>query len=284
MDKQTLSDTVPSPTPAGWHAELRLGYERRGDATVLAERRRRGPLALQRSFYPEGGVCHNYLLHPPGGLVGGDRVQVEVELGPGAHALVTTPGAAKLYRSAGPAATVQQTLQLAPTATLEWLPQENILFRDARAAMRTEVRLADDSRFFGWELHCLGRPASGEVFDRGQADLRLALYRGGRPLLVERLSVGPDRRLGGAAGLRGYPVTGTLLATPADTEHLALARQVLDAADSGPAAATLVDGILVTRCLGNDSGKLGELLRAIWRRLRGPWIGLPACSPRIWAT
>ncbi|MGB5651682.1 MAG: urease accessory protein UreD, partial [Sedimenticolaceae bacterium] len=80
---------------------MRLGFRAGPDSTVLAERQRHGPLAVQRPFYPEGGVCHVYLLHPPGGVVGGDVLGIDVKLAQGAQALITTPGATKFYRSAG---------------------------------------------------------------------------------------------------------------------------------------------------------------------------------------
>ena len=119
-----------APQPAqGWPAELHLGFARDAARTALVERRHLGPLRVQRPFYPEGeGVCHVYLLHPPGGLVAGDDLQVSARVEPGAHALLTTPAAAKLYRSraaSGPARQVQR-FEVQGDGILEWLPQESI--------------------------------------------------------------------------------------------------------------------------------------------------------------
>ena len=105
--------------PAGWEARLALRFEQRAGRTVLAHRSHEGPLAVQKPFYPEGDVCHVYLLHPPGGVVGGDRLAIEIEVASNAHAVITTPAAGKLYRSAGPASMQEQRLSVAPGAALE---------------------------------------------------------------------------------------------------------------------------------------------------------------------
>lgn len=268
----------------GWQARLSLGYQHRGNRTVLAERHRQGPLAIQRSFHPEGPVCHNYLLHPPGGIVGGDQLQIGVDVSPRAHALITAPGAAKIYRSAGPIAGIKQTLRLAPGATLEWLPQENILFPGARVELQTRIELSPGSRFIGWEVHCLGRPVIGEAFNEGHALLGLELYRDQRPLLVERLRVAGEQSLNGAAGLRGHPITATLIATPATREHLSLALDHLQTEHDTLCAATLVDDVLLIRHLGNDAAVATRQLRELWALLRKPLLGVGPCPPRIWAT
>src|SRR6187402_782414 len=120
-------------TSSSWHARLELGFSRSGSRTVLARRRHFGPLIVQRPFYPEGGICHVYLVHPPGGIVGGDQLALQVEVERDAHALLTTPAATRFYR-AGPhprAALNQQFV--VQDAALEWLPQETIVFDGARA-------------------------------------------------------------------------------------------------------------------------------------------------------
>src|SRR5690606_30424398 len=113
----------------GWRAELALRFELRGPRTVLAGRRHYGPLRVQRPFYPEGAPCHTYVLHPPGGVVGGDRLHMDIRLEPGSHALLTMPGATKFYRSAGATSLLQQHFHVGEDAVLEWLPQDNILFQ-----------------------------------------------------------------------------------------------------------------------------------------------------------
>jgi urease accessory protein len=279
----------PKPEPqvtdaAGWLGQLDLGFEQREGHTLLVHRRRRGPLAVQRPFYPEGGVCHLYLLHPPGIMVGGDRIEIAAQVAEGAHALVTTPGAGKFYRSAGPWAIQDQRLTVRNGAVLEWLPHENILFPGAKVRMRTEVELTGSGRFIGWEIHSLGRPAIGERFVPGTADLGLTVRRDGRPLLHERLRLGAEADLGGPSGLRGYPLCATLIAAGAQAGDLDALRQGLSAPDGGPGALTLVDDLLVVRGLASAVEPLRRYLMAGWDVLRPRLLGRRACPPRIWAT
>jgi urease accessory protein len=267
--------------PRGWTAHLSLGFEVRDERTRLIRRSHCGPLTVQRPFYPEGGVCHLYLLHPPGGLVGGDQLHLDAELATGSHALITTPGAAKFYRTSGATAIQRQSLRVCDGAILEWLPQENILFAGAAANLATEVYLEPRARFLGWEIHCLGRPAVGERFSHGRADLQLTLVRNG-PLLRERLRVSGKRALDARVGLRGYPVTGTFLASQAGQEDLDRTRACLPGRSL--AAATLVDGVLIARCLHSSTERIREIFTRLWAVLRPALLGRTTCPPRIWAT
>jgi urease accessory protein len=281
-----VGEGFQGPDAAGWQARLRLDFAARPGRTILAHRERRGPLAVQRPFYPEGAPCHVYVLHPPGGLVGGDQLEVAVRVEEGAHGLITTPGAAKLYRSLGPVAEQAQRLQVAAGGVLEWLPQENILFPGARARLATDLDLEAGAAFLGWEVHCLGLPATGERFETGRADLALRIRRAGVPLLLERLRLADGQGLDGASGLRGFPVSGTLLACPAGPRDLEAVRA---GADTGPEldlpwGATLVGDLLVARCLARASEPVHRHFRALWGILRPRLLGRPACPPRIWAT
>lgn len=113
---------------------------------MLASARHHGPLTVQRPFYPEEDVCHLYLLHPPAGIVGGDELHIAVTLDENSHTLITQPGAGKFYRSRGPQALLRQHFTLASHATLEWLPQDTILFPGANAAIQTVFNLTSASR------------------------------------------------------------------------------------------------------------------------------------------
>lgn len=282
MGRVSGSDT--GDQPSGWQARLELGFAQRDGRTVLAHKRHLGPLTVQRPFYPEGGPCHCYLLHPPGGVVGGDRLEVLIRVGDGAHALITTPGAAKFYRSAGPRAEQVQRLSVDTGGVLEWLPQENILFPGANLRVSTEVNLAAGARFLGWEVHSLGRPAVSERFATGRADLRLRLQRDGVPVLVERLQINDGDGLDGPAGLRGAPVLGTLLATAADAGDLAAVRTHPVQAETLLWAATLVGDLLIARCLAQGTEPVTRLFAALWGILRPRLLGCRACPPRIWST
>ncbi len=277
-----MADPAPLNSPnTGWQAELELGFAPRPGRTALIHRKQRGPLAVQRPFYPEGDTCHLYLLHPPGGVVGGDSLNIQAEVATGAHAVVTTPGATKFYLSAGDTARQTQSLRVDPNASLEWLPQENIFFPGAITQLKTRVELAEGARFIGWETQCLGRPVIGERFNAGHADFRLQIERGGRPLLLERLTVTPAR-LGAAAGLRGQPVNAALIATPVTPNELDRVRELI--ADQPDTGATLFDDLLVVRHLGNSTERCRKLFIQIWSAIRPAVIGRAPCPPRIWST
>ncbi len=269
--------------PSGWQAGIELGFEARNGRTLLAHRARFGPLAVQRPFYPEGELCHVYLLHPPGGVAGGDRLNIRVEAAAGARALITTPGAGKFYRSAGPLAEQRVHMKVAEGASLEWLPQENILYPGADLRMETRIELAPGARFIGWEIHCLGLPANDETFREGRAAIGCRIERAGKPLLIERLVIAGEQDLQGPAGLRGQPVVGTLFATCEDEALLQRCRDNLHGTDI-EAGATLLDDLLVVRRLAPSTAAARASFAELWRLLRPEVLGREAVQPRIWLT
>jgi urease accessory protein len=272
--------------PSGWRAQLDLGYGRRGERTVLTTRIHEGPLVVQKSLYPEGdAVCQNIIVHPPGGIVGGDTLAVNVDAGPCTHVQLTTPGAAKCYRSGGAFARQRIRLRAARGAVLEWLPQETILFDASKIELELSIELVDDARFLGWDVVCLGRTAAGERFDRGALRQRLTLTRDGIPVLVERAVLnGGAPLLTSPVGLHGNPVFGTLLAAaPAVTQAmLESCRQVSLIAGEG--AVTRLPGVLIARYRGASAAAAHHYFVQLWQKLR-PALALPAAvPPRIWAT
>ncbi len=278
----------------GWQARLALGFEAAGSCTRISRRAHCGPLLVQRAFYPESqpgtdGVrgsadpCHVYLLHPPGGIVSGDELELDVEVDPGAHALLTTPAAGKFYRRAQKGqARVHQTLRVG--GTLEWLPQENIFYPDAAVELRSIVHLSPQARFIGWEIGCLGLPASGRGLDRGILRLSLELWQQQRPLLLERLFI--DRTTVEARwGLAGHTAFGTALVYPAGQSELEQVRSIAgdDCAET-LLACTLVDGVLVCRATARRTDHLKQALVRCWQMVRPAVLARAAVKPRIWST
>ena len=157
-----------SNSPRQWCAELNIDLAVRAQQTVVSNVLHDGPLRIQKTFSQPDGSCHLYLLHPPGGLVGGDQLSINIDSGDSTKVLVTTPSAGKFYRCL-PNLSQKQMVQisLGDYSQVEWLPQENIFFDGAQADVETEVYLATDSVFLGWEIQCLGRQASGEFFKSG---------------------------------------------------------------------------------------------------------------------
>jgi urease accessory protein len=282
---------------AGWEARLALEIGR--DASGTSRLRRslhEGPLRVQRAFHPEGpgGPCHLYVLHPPGGIVDGDSLELTVDIGPGARALLTTPGAAKLYRARHPSpdaaqrdrVRLKQTIRVQSEAVSEWLPQETIAFSGAEANIATRIELARDATFAGWEIFCLGRPASGESFDRGALRTSLEIVRDGELQYVERGRYrGGDPMLDAAWGLGGAPVFGLFVISCPRIEASwveALRAQVLAA--PGTFAATLVSGLLLVRTVCASTREARSLFERAFAVLRPRYAGLPVVPPRIWST
>jgi urease accessory protein len=273
----------------GWLGRLQLVFERAPHGTQLKSSVHEGPLRIQRVFQPEGPACpHVYLLHPPGGVVGGDRLETRVVLEPGAHALLTTPAAQKLYRSAGETAEVTCELELGEGASLDWLPSETLAFSAARATLATRVHLAARAGFIGWDTICYGMPARGEPFERGRVLSRFELYRAGTPLLLESLDLDQGGQLLDAAfALRGRPVVGNLYAVPAsgavDDDLVAAVREAIGEA-SGTCAVTSLGEALVVRALAPTVERLRHDLIRAWQVLRPRVLARPAVLPRVWST
>lgn len=251
---------------------------------MLGKRSQRGPLAVQRPFYPEGPVCHAYVLHPPGGVVGGDQLTLDATVDPAASALLTTPGATKFYRSNGQQASQQQHFRVTG-GVLEWLPQENIFFPGGNSVLSTDIHLDAAARYIGWEIHCLGRPVIQEPFAPGRLLSRTRLYRERQPRFIDRLTIGGGQDLRGAAGLRQQPVIATLLATPAGRDVLAGVQPLCATPLAhGQAGATLLHDVLVVRYLGASTAEAHHLFRHIWHHIRPLVTGRAAVAPRIWNT
>ena len=270
----------------GWEAQLGLRFERSGGRTVLADRRHSGPLVVQKALYPEGdAVCHAVIVHPPGGIAGGDRLEIEAVLEPGTHALITTPSATRWYRSAGPEATQTVRLRVAAGATLEWLPQETIFFESCRARNRIEFEVEPGARLVAWEIACLGRVRTSKRFARGEAFQSLSLHVGGRLRWTERgRLVAGNRALASPVGLGGHSVFGTLLASARelDARLVAACRELRP--EVGEGAVTLLPDALVARYLGSSSESARAYFSALWRALRPALAGREALEPRIWRT
>jgi urease accessory protein len=276
-------------TAAGWQGRLALGFERRGERTVLARREHRGPLGVQRPFYEreDRATCQVYLLHPPGGLVGGDDLSIDVDVGAGARVLLTTPAATKLYRSRGTTAAQRVLLRAGSAARIEWLPQETIAYEGSHAALATRVELASGAELIAWEVTCLGRPACQERFAHGALDQRLEVSRGGTPLVLERARYqGGGPGLDGSWGLGGHAVSGTLVCITAhDPEPLLPELRAVLAARAGEeAVCSRLAHALCCRYLGPSTERALSAFRAAWALLRQRCFALPAAAPRIWAT
>ena len=271
-------------TAEGWSAKLSLSFERALARTNLRVMERAGPLSVQRPFYPEEEVCHAYVLHPPGGVVGGDQLELNVQVREQSSALITTPAANKIYRSNGPESQIKQQFSVESGGTLEWLPQETILFGGSSLSACTRVNLNPSARFSGWDIVILGRPFSGDRYERGAFDQQMTIAVADKPILNERHRWrNEEPMLRAAWGFRGNCALASVYAYPADPDLLKRVQRVI-ASSPADAGVTLLDQLLVVRILGTAPHIVRALAEKLWTGMRPLQMGRAASRPRIWST
>jgi urease accessory protein len=272
------------PATQNWSAYLDLKFRSTEQKTRLIPVRRYGPLSVQRPFYPEHDLCHTYLLHPPGGVVGGDQLDLRVNAGEHAKALLTTPGATKFYQSASQTAQVKQDIQLDRSASIEFLPQENIYFPGAIVNSTTRLSVAPDSNAMLWEKHCFGRPANAENFTNGNIKTRLDIFAEEQYLFTETQRI-DWQEIQRSSGMRHNPVMGTFVVVTNN-----LSKQLVNACReikpiAGEVGITqLLQSMLVVRYMGGSTLQLNAYFVRLWEILRPAVLNRKACHPRIWNT
>ena len=272
----------------GWPAHLALRFVDDNGITRLRRDAGYGPLYVQKPFYAEPGCTHVYLVHPPGGIVGGDTLSIDIDVATGAHALLTTPAATKVYRVAGTPARVEQRLTVRSGATLEWLPLETIAFNDTALDVRTTIQLEHGARCFAWEVTAFGRPASAAPFVAGDVRQSTTIdtldgeHR--TPLLHERTALtGGSRRQVERWGYAGAGICASAWFAPAD-RALGAALVAALGADAAALAVTVPDKVLTLRALDDDAERCMQRLQRAWQTLRPLALGRRAVTPRIWTT
>lgn len=272
-----------------WHANLCLKFSVNEKKTIISHRLHKGPLQVQRPFYPEkDGTCHVYILHPPSGVVAGDVLNIDVEALKNTRVLLTTPGATKYYlsKSESLAAIQQQTLKIEEGSVLEWFPQETILFDGARVELVTRVELKNHSHFSGWEIICLGRPASNDFFTQGYCRQRFELYLNNKPLWFDRCRFqGGDEILKASWGMNGKTVTGTFVCTVTEDDLAEEIRNEFCAYDEQVEfSVTQINNILICRYLGQHAEQAKSYFQIAWDIVRQKIHFKKSCSPRVWNT
>lgn len=276
-----------------WPARLELTCRRDG-ARCLMHSRHEGPLRVLKTLYPEGeGVCHQVIVHPPGGIVGGDTLQIALALGPGTHAVITTPGATRFYRSAGEPAAQHVRAELATGARLEWLPQETIAHSGCLADSQATFALEPGAEMIGWELLALGAPAAGEAFEAGRYTQRLALpgvwlEHGTIAAADTTLLTSPLGFAGRSCLLTLWAASGSPLQAPRSDALLEAARACIDATGNAlglSAGVTAVQPpLVVLRALAHRVEPAMALARNVRARWRQVLWQLEAPALRTWLT
>lgn len=281
-----------------WHGQLDLHYRHSshdlGDTRqrTIAHDRHDGPLRVLRALYPEGdSICHHVLVHPPGGVVGGDVLNIAARVGSGAHALITTPGATRFYRSAGERALQTLSAEVDGGARLEWLPLESIAHSGCIAENRMQFNLQDSAEMIGWDVLALGLPASNLSFERGSFTQRIEFP--GRWLERGVMDAADVQLLNGAVGWAGHRVMGSMwfaaggnLAAQRRDGLLDIARAVIDGHPLRSTAGVTCahEGIIVLRVLAHRVEPLMQLMTAVWAQWRHSAWQLDAPPPRVWRT
>ena len=291
VDRARLDATAwqpaPQPSTREWHARLEVGVAKRGDASIAVHRRHHGPLRLQKALYPEGrGIAHLLVVHPPAGIAGGDRLEIEIDVANDAHACVTTPGATKWYRSDGTRAHQRVALRVARGASLEWLPQESIVFDGADVDASIHIDCERGATCIGWDIVVLGRVASGERFKRGMLRQDLSLSCDDKLLWRECTRVaGSDALLSAGVGWQGHAVAGVFWAWGSPSSETVLERcRAATLPRVGAGITTLADGLVVARAIGDSAEAIRDLFVELWTIIRPAMTGRIATSPRIWST
>lgn len=278
-----------APVAARWRARLALDVVAEAGRSVTRFSHD-GPLRVLKTLYPEGpGVCHQVIVHPPGGLVGGDELDIAVHAHAGAHGLVSTPGATRFYRSEGAEATQRVRLTVDHGARLEWVPLETIAFPDCVARNDWAATLAPDGELLAWDVTALGLPAAGQPFVRGRLRQRLSL--GNHWLEQATLDAGDRRLLDSPLGLGGHRCLGTLVFARGEALPRERRDALLDAlrsplpapSDHLRAGATAPHPqLVVLRATAPVVEPLMALFQQAWAALRHTAWGLPDRPPRIW--
>jgi len=273
-----------------WHARLDLAYNLEHQRSV-ARFRHEGPLRILQSLYPEGdAVCHNVLVHPPGGLVGGDTLDIAVRVAAGSHGLITTPGATRFYRSEGELALQRTELALEAGARLEWLPLEAICYSGCRAENRLILRAAEGAELIGWDVTALGLPGAGKPFELGSLQQHIEVP--GLWLERGRIDAADTRLLQSPIGLAGHRclasiffVAGSPIARARRDAALEVARALIDAHGLRESAGATSPhaGIIVLRALAPVVEPAMQLLRQVWQAWRAELWHMASTPPRIWA-
>ena len=269
---------------------LKLQFDFDNPTTRLVRREHFGPLLVQKPLYPEGpSCCHAVILHPPGGVVGGDELRIQVQANANAHALLSTPGAGKWYRANGQVARQHIHIDVDAGAAVEWLPQETIFFNQADVALDNEINLLADARFIGCEMLCFGRTASGERFQSGRVRQRYAVRVDGKLLWLEQGTLlGGSAAMTGALSLAGHTVCASLLCvgTPIQRDLIdAVRAAIAPLAEPGAQfGATQMKSLLMVRYLGDRSEVARQVMMAAWKVLRPAVVGRESTALRIWMT
>lgn len=287
---QQVSETSIDPAYKPQQAKLSLKFAEIDGTTRLVERDHFGPLLVQKPFYPEGReVCHVVIIHPPGGVVGGDQLEISTQIGASANAQITTPGATKWYKANGHTSQQKIRINVNKGGSLEWVPQETIFYNNANVEIDHQVILEDDAIYVGCEILCFGRTAYGETFDKGQIKQRTSIQRNGKMIWLEQIRLlGGSSAMSGSLTLSGKTVCATLILTgkaiPQPLIDLAREEAKIITKGIGQMGISQLKSIIAVRYLGDSSEVARHVMLRVWGLFRPEILGRAGIVPRMWNT
>ncbi|QXZ09102.1 urease accessory protein UreD [Comamonas sp. Y33R10-2] len=273
-----------------WNAKLALNYTHQADKTSV-HFTHDGPLRILKSLYPEGhSICHNVLVHPPGGLVGGDVLDIDVHVSEGAHALITTPGATRFYKSNGQRALQRTKLHLEKGSRLEWLPLEAIAYNACDAMNHLEFELQEGAQLLTWDVTALGLPLAAQPYVSGSFEQHMEWPN----RFLERgvVNAHDDFLLNGDLGLAGHRCLGSLIfasGTPITRQQretlLEGTHELLSAGPAGVFSGVTSpnENMLILRGVSPVVEPVMMLWKTVWDFWRKELWKLQGATPRIWA-
>ena len=288
-----------------WLASLFLEFAIKSNVSQLVKTSRRGPLNVQKAFYPEGKDCaHVYLLHPPAGIVSGDELNIEICIQDSAHALITTPGANRFYRARTNLAigdskqTQISNINVLGKGICENFPLETIVYEGADAINQLDLKLSSQAHYIGWDISCLGLPAAGQPFKKGRFTQLNRVFIDGKLNFHDRINLTPNNNVcAHVAGLNNHSVLATMLAhAPKVRINVNEKSQLVDRLreqiahtdgidkPSQKVSVTYIRDLLVVRYLGDHAEECKAIFTSIWKTIRPIYIQKEANVPRIWLT
>lgn len=285
VDTLPSKSTLAAAKSVGMHGRAELGFEAAGEQTKLKHLYQASPLRVLFPTLPKTELNTAVLVTTSGGLVGGDQLEINLTAGANSKALVMGQAAEKVYRSVGPDTFFNTDIKIHDGAYLEWLPQETIVFDQARLRRSTRVDIAETGQFTGAEMLVFGRTAMGENVQTGLVRDVWDIRKNGKRLWADALHLDGDikSKLDHPAGFDGARAVATFIHVSSDAQnHLDFAREILDHESDVRTGATISNSVLVVRWLAKDTLQLRNSFGKFWAAFRAQTQNLPGTMPRLW--